>query len=178
MCGFWVFKHIHNHIWIAQNRWQFYGPLAFFSFRPKQLFYWAHIGRISRPKDERIRNGVESKTRIFITLFFTHNQTQTNEKNLSSLVTFSWVTNTPFQIKFSGQHPNQQIRVGVSLILAVQENTRCQCYFQTRKTQHASFHSNCESTKTPRILRFFAFYTESTKLHFTRSNVLSNYYGF
>ena len=36
--------------------------------------------------------------------FFTHNQTQTNEKNLSSLVTFSWVTNTPFQIKFSGQH--------------------------------------------------------------------------
>ena len=63
-------------------------------------------------------------------------------------------------------------------LATLQENTCCQCYFQTRKTQLASFHSNCESTKTPRILRFFAFYTESTKLHFTRSNVLSNYYGF
>ena len=129
-----------------------------------------------------ITNGVESKTEEFSLLFFfTHNQTQTNEKNVSSLMTFSWVTNTPFQIKFSGQRANQTAAAFVLLSflsLQVQPNKRCQCYLQTAKTQHASFHSNCESTKTPRILRFFAFYTESTKLHFTRSNVLSNYYGF
>jgi len=116
--------------------------------------------------------------RIFITLFFffTHNQTQTRKK-LSSLVTFLWVSNTPFQINFSGQHAKSDGRgfcFGVSLILAVHQTHACQCNFQTRETQHATLHSNCEPTKTPRILRCF----QSSKLHFTRNDILSVYYGF
>jgi len=76
------------------------------------------------------------------------------------------------------KHMPLSLKTGNHTIRIFLSNKRCQCIFPTRKTKHASFHSNCESTKKPRILRFFAFCTESTELYFIRNYLLSTYYGF